>query len=156
MILSEPPSMIRSRRLGAPLPRRELGRFLKDAQQQIGLAGQVTVLLATDERLRELNRDFRHKDAATDVLSFPAEAGPEGDHSGDLAISLETAARQAERFGHSTLNEVKILILHGLLHLAGFDHETDRGRMARRERALREHFELPVGLIQRSRQKATA
>ena len=156
MILSEPPSITRSRRLGAPLSRRELSRFLKEAQEQVGLSGEVTVLLTTDERLRELNREFRHKDSPTDVLSFPAEESLESSYAGDLAISLETAARQAESFAHPVLTEIKVLILHGLLHLAGLDHETDRGRMARRERALREHFDLPAGLIQRARQKVTA
>jgi probable rRNA maturation factor len=166
MILSEPPSITRSRKLGAPLSKRELGRFLSEARQQVGLSGEVTILLTTDERLRELNRAFRGKDAPTDVLSFPAEpspqSSPESGYSGDLAISIEIAARQAESFAHPVLTEVKVLILHGLLHLAGLDHETDRGQMARRERALREHFELPAGLIQRAerpgrvRQKATA
>ncbi len=151
MILSEPPSITRSRRLGAPLPKRELSRFLTEAREQVGLSGKVTVLLTTDERLQAWNRQFRRKDAPTDVLSFPAEGSAESGYAGDLAISIETAARQAASFAHPLLTEVKVLILHGLLHLAGLDHETDRGRMERRERVLREHFGLPSGLIERTR-----
>ena len=150
MILSEPPSITRSRRLGAPLYKRELRRFVSEAQQQVGVSGEVAILLTTDERLRTLNREFLGKDAPTDVLSFPPAPGSPHGYGGDLAISLETAARQAASFAHPLLTEVKVLILHGLLHLTGLDHETDRGQMARRERALREHFELPAGLIQRS------
>ena len=154
MILSEPPSITRSRSL-----KRELGRFLKEAQEQVGLRGEVTVLLTTDERLRELNRDFRSQDVPTDVLSFPLEAGADERYAGDLAISVETAARQAESFAHPLLTEIQILVLHGLLHLAGLDHETDHGQMAQRERVLRERFGLPAGLIQRAksgRQQASA
>ncbi len=94
-------------------------------------------------------------DKTTDVLSFPA-GQPVGDRrsaeplGGDIAISLATAARQAEAFGHDLKTEVKVLLLHGTLHLSGLDHETDGGQMARRERALRKQFDLPLGLIQRS------
>ena len=108
--------------------------------------------------IRDLNRRFRRKNKATDVLSFPAaEAfGKAAQIAGDLAISLETAARQAEAFGHPLETEVKVLILHGILHLAGMDHEADTGEMARRESALRKRFELPAGLIQRSGRRAEA
>ena len=101
-------------------------------------------MLTNDAAIRRLNRQFRHKDKPTDVLSFPA---PGGDGpvvvAGDLAISLDTAARYARRFGHSLQQEVKILLMHGLLHLAGYDHETDDGEMAEREEALRRRFRLP-------------
>lgn len=141
-----------------PLNKRELARFAARAIEAAGAAGAVSVLLTGDERLRELNREFRKKDKPTDVLSFPAFAG-EGDFpgnggrrrsAGDLAISLETAARQAESFGHSLETEVRVLILHGALHLAGFDHEKDSGEMARREERLRRELGLPPGLIGRS------
>lgn len=109
-------------------------------------------LVTNDRALRKLNREFRHHDTATDVLSFPApESEVPGDTLGDLAISVERAAAQAAEFGHSTYDEVRILMLHGLLHLLGYDHETDRGQMARAERKWRTHFELPANLIARTR-----
>ena len=149
MILIEPDAYVPR----SALPKRELSRFLADACERVGIEGEVTVLLATDERLRELNRTYRRKDKATDVLSFPpAEAAFAGapQTGGDLAISVDTARRQAESLGHPLLAEVQILMLHGLLHLAGFDHEVDEGKMARRESRLRREFGLPAGLIQRT------
>ena len=107
------------------------------------------MLLTSDEEIRRLNRTFRKKNKATDVLSFPAPEELAGQHSGDLAISLDTAARQAESFGHSLNDEVKILLLHGLLHLAGMDHEVDSGEMAARESELRVELKLPISLIER-------
>ncbi len=130
------------------LPRRELSRFVREAALAIPLEGDVSVLLTTDQAIKQLNHEFRGKKKATDVLSFPA--GLDGDHAGDLAVSVDTAARQAEAFGHSLLDEVRTLLLHGLLHLSGLDHERDAGQMARRERVLRERFGLPTGLIQRA------
>jgi probable rRNA maturation factor len=134
-----------------------LGRFLRAAQRAAGLEGEVHVLLADDATLRRLNRTFRGKDKATDVLSFPAGpttvffGEPKGPGlAGDLAISLEAAARQAERFGHSLGDEVRVLLLHGTLHLAGFDHETDAGEMAARETELRRKLGLTAGLISRA------
>jgi probable rRNA maturation factor len=114
------------------------------------MSGDVDVLLAGDRTLRTLNRQFRGKDKATDVLSFPAAENMPGNRAGDLAISLETAARQAAEHGHSLRDEVRVLMLHGLLHLAGFDHETDKGEMAKREAVLRAKLKLPVGLIERA------
>ncbi len=134
----------------AGLRRRELSRFLACAAQAIGLGGEVSVLLAGDERIRVLNRDFRGKDHSTDVLSFPAAPTfAAAGQAGDLAISLEAASRQAAKYGHPLETEVKLLMLHGLLHLAGFDHESDAGQMARREARLRKQLALPLGLIQR-------
>jgi len=124
-----------------------LGRFLRVAQAAVGLSGEVEVLLAGDKTLRRLNREFRGKDKATDVLSFPAVPGM--GHGGDLAISLETAGRQAAAFGHSLRDEVRVLLLHGVLHLAGMDHEVDAGEMAELEGALRKRLGLRVGLIGR-------
>lgn len=134
------------------LPRRELARFLRAARESIALAGEVSVLLTTDARMRELNRSFRGKNKPTDVLSFPAFAlqGSAPRLAGDVAVSLETAQRQADEHGHSLAEEVRILLLHGLLHLAGFDHEQDTGQMEHRERELRRQFALPQGLIQRA------
>jgi probable rRNA maturation factor len=133
------------------LPRRELTAFVRGACAAISLQGEVSILLTTDAALREMNRIYRRKDKPTDVLSFAATGLPGGPVlAGDLAISLDTAGRQAQEFGHALLLEVKVLLLHGLLHLAGFDHEQDTGQMARRERALRAKFDLPIGLIQRA------
>jgi probable rRNA maturation factor len=128
---------------------RSLARFLRDAQVAVRLRGQVTVLLTTDGAIRKLNRQFRGIDKATDVLSFPAEVPDGPEFAGDLAISLQTARRQAAEQGHALSVEVKVLILHGLLHLAGYDHESDSGQMARRERRLRGRLGLPQGLIER-------
>jgi probable rRNA maturation factor len=107
------------------------------------------VLLTTDTAIRKLNRQFRGIDQATDVLSFPAESLPGFEVAGDLAISVPMAMRQAGEQGHALSAEVKVLMLHGLLHLAGYDHETDTGQMARRERLLRGRLGLPQGLIER-------
>jgi probable rRNA maturation factor len=134
-----------------------LRRFLLAARAAVGLEGEVHVLLADDATLRRLNRTFLGKDKATDVLSFPAAVttvffgDPQAPElAGDLAISLEMATRQAARFGHSLRDEVRVLLLHGLLHLAGFDHERDTGEMAARELELRQQLGLPASLIARS------
>ncbi len=131
---------------------RTLSRFLTQAQAAVRLRGQVTILLSSDQMLRSLNRRFRGKNKATDVLSFPAYATAPGSEeiAGDLAISVPTARRQAAGQGHSLATEIKVLILHGLLHLAGYDHEADSGQMARRERLLRGKLRLPLGLIERA------
>jgi probable rRNA maturation factor len=143
-----PPAHARKSSVSRPA----LDAFVRRAKTRIGLTGQVNILLADDATLRNLNREYRGKDKATDVLSFPGlqiEGMPESS-SGDLAVSLDTAARQAAEHGHSLQTEVKILLLHGLLHLAGFNHETDAGEMRQREAELRARFRLPVGLITRS------
>jgi probable rRNA maturation factor len=131
---------------------RTLGRFLTEAQAAVRLRGQVTILLTTDAAIRNLNRRFRGKNKATDVLSFPADTTAPGSEkiAGDLAISVSTALRQAAGQGHSLSTEIKVLILHGLLHLAGYDHEADSGQMERRERLLRGRLGLPQGLIERA------
>lgn len=137
--------------------KRTLGRYLSDAQTAVGLLGQVTVLLTTDAAIRDLNRQFRGKDMSTDVLSFPSTnpaVGPER-IAGDVAISVETARKQATEQGHGLGVELRVLILHGLLHLAGYDHETDAGKMQRRERQLRAKLNLPQGLIERVIDKPT-
>lgn len=115
--------------------------------------GEVTVALVGDRRMRALNRMFRGKDAVTDVLSFPVDgaASPESAALGDVVIATGAAARQAREHGHAVGTEVRILALHGLLHLLGYDHETDGGRMARAEARLRKKGGLPVGLIARTR-----
>jgi probable rRNA maturation factor len=131
---------------------RTLARFLAQAQLAVRLCGRVSVLLTTDRTIRRLNREFRGLDKPTDVLSFPTDAAFPGEEkiAGDLAISVPTAQRQAAACGHSLAMELKVLLLHGLLHLAGYDHETDSGQMARRERTLRARLGLPQGLIERA------
>ena len=113
--------------------------------------GTVTLVVTSDRRIRGLNRTWRGQDKATDVLSFPAgdDPGP-APHLGDIVISRETAARQARHEGHSLATELRVLALHGLLHLLGYDHERDSGRMARIERRLRRQGGLPSGLIERT------
>jgi probable rRNA maturation factor len=118
--------------------------------------GEVTVALVSDGRMRSLNRSFRGKDYATDVLSFPAaepadaSAPAAGErYLGDIVIATGVAARQADEAGHSIATECKVLALHGLLHLLGFDHETDAGEMARTEARLRKKAGLKEGLIGR-------
>jgi probable rRNA maturation factor len=133
---------------------RTLAQFLKRAQAAVRLRGQVTVLLTSDATMRDLNRRFRGKDQPTDVLSFPVENliqnQKKSQEKGDVAISVETANRQSVEQGHSLGAELKVLMLHGLLHLAGHDHETDAGEMRRREQSLRARLGLPAGLIERS------
>lgn len=133
---------------------RALAGFLVRAQAAVRLRGQVSVLLTTDRVLRKLNKQFRGKDKATDVLSFPAadllQNRKSNREKGDLAISVETAQEQSLTRGHTLEMEIRILILHGLLHLSGLDHETDDGEMARRERALRARLGLEKGLIERA------
>jgi probable rRNA maturation factor len=132
----------------ARLPTRQtLLKHLRASQAAVRLKGEVTVLLTTDDGIRGLNRRFRKKNKATDVLSFPAETG--FGLAGDLAISVDTAARQASEQGHGLGVELRVLMLHGLLHLAGMDHEMDDGAMAKREAKLRAKLKLPLGLIER-------
>jgi probable rRNA maturation factor len=150
MIVIEP-ARAKSFPTGSALRKRDLNRFLDDAAKALGLTGELSVLLTGDERLRALNLQFRGKDKPTDVLSFPPLPGvADSGQGGDLAISLDTASRQAADCGHTLETEVKVLILHGLLHLAGYDHESDRGQMRRRESLLRKQFALPAGLVERS------
>ncbi len=152
MIHMEPPSSVAVADEAAALSKPDLTRFLRRAREVVGLEGRVDVLLTGDGTLRRLNRTFRGKNKATDVLSFPAPAVDEGGEAGiagDIAISLDTAAKQAARFGHTLRDEVRVLLLHGLLHLDGMDHETDDGAMAAREGELRAKLRLPVSLIAR-------
>jgi probable rRNA maturation factor len=145
MITIEPPSTPSIPAQSKP----GLTRFLNRARSAVGLPGQVDVLLTSDAELKRLNRAYRGKNKPTDVLSFPTPPEIAATHAGDLAISLDTAARQAAAFNHPLTTEIKVLLLHGLLHLAGEDHETDSGQMAAREAALRTILRLPTSLIER-------
>ena len=111
--------------------------------------GEIALAIVSDARIRALNRQFRRKDQPTDVLSFPSDTP---DFLGDLVIAEGVALRQAREAGHSYAVELKVLALHGLLHLLGYDHHdpADGGRMARIERALRRKGGLRAGLIERA------
>jgi len=137
-------------------------RFAHKLQARVAGGRPFDCLITGDAYMRRLNREFRGKDYATDVLSFPADherrpargrvqsgAGPR--RAGDIAISLPRARAQARRLGHSTEQEVRVLMLHGVLHLVGHDHESDGGRMARAEKRWRARLGLPAGLIERVR-----
>jgi probable rRNA maturation factor len=149
-------------RAGKGFSRRDVAAFARRLREEVAGSRPFTCLLTNDARLRRLNRDFLGNDYPTDVLSFPEEGGSESPESGDcasvvpslgeIAISADRAREQAAEFGHSVEEEIGILMLHGLLHLLGLDHETDRGKMARVERKWRERLALPGGLIERTRQ----
>jgi probable rRNA maturation factor len=118
-----------------PVPAARLRRVLRAAARDLGVTGELAVVLAGDRTLQTLNARYRGKDKPTDVLSFPGPGGAEG--LGDVVISLETAARNARAFGRTLPQEVDVLALHGFLHVLGYDHETDDGTMDRLERRLR-------------------
>lgn len=145
---SNPTSLLfqhRSPGVAIGIDRRDLRRFLKDLADQILPGQSVTCLIATDAELEKLNQKFRGKSYATDVLSFPPD---------DIAISFDRAAAQAAELGHAVEDELRILMLHGLLHLAGMDHETDDGAMKRTEARWRKRLGLPSGLIERVKASA--
>jgi probable rRNA maturation factor len=157
---------------------RPLQRFARTLQTEVAASGEFDCLVTSDAELRRLNGAFRGHDVSTDVLSFPNEHKGPGfrvgrrkrlpheapprraaagqkpwphfmPHLGGLAISLPRARAQARQFGHEVQDEIRILMLHGLLHLLGMDHENDHGRMARAERRWRARLGLPPGLIER-------
>jgi len=132
-----------------------LAKFVGRASRAVRLRGVVNVLVTGSLELQALNRRFRGKDKPTDVLSFVPDpfisrAGAGNGLAGDIAISAEIARLNARQLGHSAAQEIKILALHGVLHLAGYDHEKDAGAMARKEAALRQSLGLPAGLIERN------
>jgi probable rRNA maturation factor len=133
-----------------------LGRWLASAAPRRA-RGAVNVALVSDARVRALNREYRRKDYATDVLSFPTDVAsglsrtsPEPHFLGDIVIARGVARRQARQAGHGERTEWRVLALHGLLHLLGYDHETDGGEMIRLERRLRRRAGLRSGLIERA------
>ncbi len=139
----------------AGVSERGLERFVLRARRAAGLRGRVNVLVTGSAVVRSLNRKFRSQNKATDVLSFPAGLAVEGSRkavplAGEIAISADIAVQNAVRLGHSAAEEIKILALHGMLHLVGFDHERDNGQMARKEETLRRALKLPAALIERA------
>ncbi|MGP8244148.1 MAG: rRNA maturation RNase YbeY [Bryobacteraceae bacterium] len=188
-------SSVTFRRAQPSLRHASILRFVRRLEREVAKGRRFDCLITGDAELRRLNHEFRGRDYATDVLSFPAPAGigggadplvrsrppgrvvasrkhlgPEEESGtrasradqgvrptpgnaslGDIAVSAARARAQARAFGHTTGREIQILILHGLLHLLGMDHETDRGRMARAEARWRARLGLPGGLIERAR-----
>jgi probable rRNA maturation factor len=136
------------RRVPARLKRAAVKEFARTLRDLIAKGRQFHCLISDDRELRRLNRQFLGADYATDVLSFPLN---DSGLLGELAISADRAAAQAREFGHSQLDEIRILMLHGVLHLVGMDHQTDRGAMVRAETRWRKKLNLPVGLIGRTR-----
>ena len=147
-------STVTFRRVPASLHRRAIERFAQKLQTEVAKGRGFDCLITGDADLRRLNRQFLGKDYATDVLSFPASGPrfPAPDPGlGSIAVSLGRARAQAREFGHQTEDEIRILMLHGVLHLLGHDHESDNGRMARAEKRWRARLGLPAGLIERAR-----
>jgi probable rRNA maturation factor len=147
--MSDPASTVLFRRIRRPLRRRWLRELAREFQRQVAGGRPFTCLLAGDAELRRLNRLYLGRDYPADVLSFPPAGTPVAG-LGDIAISVGRAGAQARRHGHCVEDEIGILMLHGLLHLLGFDHQTDRGRMARAEIRWRRKLGLPAGLRERT------
>ncbi len=124
-----------------------LARFAKRAAKLAGLPGEFNILLTGDAEVRAMNERFRGQDHSTDVLTFP---GAEPGFAGEVAVAAGVAGANARAHGHTAAQEIKILILHGILHLRGYDHERDQGKMFRREDKLRLALRLPTGLIARN------
>jgi probable rRNA maturation factor len=138
---------------GTAASSRGLGAWLREAAPPRA-RGDVTIALVSDGRMRALNRTFRGKDYATDVLSFPSDAAGAPASAGvrylgDIVIATGVARRQADEARHAMTTELRVLALHGLLHLLGYDHERDGGTMARTEERLRRRAGLATGLIAR-------
>ncbi len=132
--------MIINQQRRVPVDLKALRSFLAPLARAARVAPErFTVALVSDRRIAALNRRYRRQPRPTDVLSFSARGNG---YLGDVVISAQTARRQARRFGHSLDDEIKLLMLHGLLHLLGYDHEQDNGRMNRRELALRRRLGL--------------
>ena len=128
-----------------------LNRFVLRARRAARVRGQVHLLIVSSRRMQALNRQFRGKNTPTDVLSFPAIAEVAQEFAGDIVISADIAAASARALRHPLAQELKVLILHGVLHLAGHDHEHDGGEMARKEARLRKQLKLGDGLIERAK-----
>jgi probable rRNA maturation factor len=135
--------LITYRRKPATLDADSLESFAEILQARVARGRAFHCRITNDAELQTLNRQFLNKDYPTDVLTFPSE--------GDIAISLQRAQAQAREWNHSTEDEIRILLLHAVLHLLGMDHETDRGQMKRREQIWRRKLNLPNALVERAR-----
>lgn len=146
---SEP--MVLMRRAPSGLRRGPLEAFAQRLRERVTAGRWFQCLITDDGELQRLNRQFLGKDYPTDILSFPAaESAGTPTGLGEVAISFQRAREQARAFGHSVSDEIRILMLHGVLHLMGMDHERDRGAMARTEAAWRNKLGLPASLIERA------
>jgi probable rRNA maturation factor len=145
--------MILNRQTTVRVARQPLERFVQRVRGELALReADVTICLVSDAEIARMNETFRKKKGPTDVLSFPSGArrgasrkrirSQHGEYLGDIAISPAVARRNAKQYGHTLHSEMKILVLHGLLHLLGYDHETDRGQMNRLEQRLRRRLGL--------------
>ena len=143
---------VQGRVSGAPPPARVKKLLARASRATRSRAGEVSVLFCADARMRGLNRRYRGKDRSTDVLAFPAGEGGNG-FLGDIVISIPFAGREARRRFDSPAREVDRLLLHGFLHLMGYDHETDEGEMEALERRLRRRLGIadPAAPSPRSR-----
>lgn len=139
--------LITCRRKPATLDLVALEAFAEVLRQRVAKRAEFHFLISGDAEIRQLNREFRGKDYPTDVLSFSGEPP----YLGDIAVSLARARAQARQFGHSLEDELRVLMLHGVLHLTGLDHESDSGRMARAEQRWRRKFGLPASLTERAK-----
>ena len=147
---------VNNRQRAARLARRPLESFLRRVKNELGLdEASLTVCLVSDAEIARMNEKFRKKKGPTDVLSFPTVARrrpvrlrrgsrpvKSGEYLGDIAISPSTARRYAKKNGRTLSSELRVLILHGVLHLLGYDHETDHGQMDKIEQKLRKRFGL--------------
>ena len=147
MFRSDPADWFSDRQKSVRFDRRGLERFAAALRRRLAGGREFAVSIASDAALRRANLRFLGKDHPTDVLSFP---GGDGLYLGDILISAPSARRQARSLGHSVDEELKILLLHGLLHLLGHDHERDGGRMRRLEQSWRRRLGLPASLIERA------
>jgi probable rRNA maturation factor len=153
----EPPSTLTVLFRAVPsvlkIDRRGIRAFAELTGAKVAEGRPFTCLITSDEALRKLNREFLGRDYATDVLSFPN--GAMSPDLGEIAISAERADEQGREFGHSVTDEIRVLMLHGILHLIGFDHERDSGEMTRAEQKWRRELGLPETLISRNGAVAT-
>lgn len=146
----KPDPLITYRRKPASLNRSNLESFAEALCARVARGRTFHCRITNDAELHDLNARFRKKDYPTDVLSFPSGSDDPDDPIGDIAISFDRAREQAKEWGHTPELEIQILLLHGVLHLNGFDHETDSGQMKRAELRWRRKLGLPGGLIERT------
>jgi len=149
--MSDPATLVVFRGAPAGLRRGSLQTFARRLRDRVAPGREFLCLITGDGELQRLNRQFLGKDYPTDVLSFPADKDRHTDTAplGEIAISADGAAEEAVSRGHSVDDEIRILMLHGVLHLLGMDHERDHGAMERAETKWRKEFGLPLGLIER-------